>query len=270
MDGGSISKRYNMLSSFLDERTKRLYLAAEALAYGRGGISIVARETGVARPTITVGIRDLQEPGLPTKLSGRIRREGGGRKRTVDKEPDLREVLEDLLDPVTRGDPMSPLRWTCKSLRKLAAEMNRLGYPVSHRLVGDLLSEMGYSLQANRKTSEGASHPDRDVQFAYINERTKAFQAGGSPVISVDTKKKELVGDFKNGGQEYRPKGDPEQVRVHDFAIKELGKAAPYGVFDVTRQVALPRSPMTRWGAERRSLIRWVGSHHTCMTRMVA
>ena len=238
MDGGSISKRYNMLSSFLDERTKRLYLAAEALAYGRGGISIVARETGVARPTITVGIRDLQEPGLPTKLSGRIRREGGGRKRTVDKEPDLREVLEDLLDPVTRGDPMSPLRWTCKSLRKLAAEMNRLGYPVSHRLVGDLLSEMGYSLQANRKTSEGASHPDRDVQFAYINERTKAFQAGGSPVISVDTKKKELVGDFKNGGQEYRPKGDPEQVRVHDFAIKELGKAAPYGVFDVTRNEA--------------------------------
>jgi hypothetical protein len=238
MDVGPIGKRYDMLSSHLDERTKRLYLATEALAFGAGGISAVARETGATRVTIAAGIRELQDPVLASSSPGRIRREGGGRKRTIDKEPDLKAALDGLLDPVTRGDPMSPLRWTCKSLRNLATELNRLGFPVSHRLVGDLLAEMGYSLQANRKTTEGASHPDRDAQFSHISQRTMSFQASGLPVISVDTKKKELVGDFKNGGREYRPKGEPEKVRVHDFAIKELGKAAPYGVYDITRNEA--------------------------------
>jgi hypothetical protein len=235
MDTSSIGKRYGVLSPYLDERTRRLYLASEALAIGRTGISIVARETGVARPTIVTGIRELQEPGAAPKATTRIRREGGGRKRTVEKDPGLEEALEELVDPVTRGDPESPLRWTCKSLRVLSAELNRLGHQTSHRMVAELLQAMGYSLQANRKTNEGGTHPDRNAQFEHISETVKAFQAAQSPVISVDTKKKELVGDFKNGGRELRPKGDPENVRVHDFIIPELGKAAPYGVYDVTK-----------------------------------
>jgi len=233
MDTASIGKRFNALAPFLDERTRRLYLASEALAVGRGGISIVARVTGSARPTIAVGIRELQEPS--PKASGGIRREGGGRKRAAEKDPGLIEALESLVEPVTRGDPESSLRWTCKSLRKLSDELGRAGHPVSHRVVGELLEEIGYSLQANSKTHEGGSHPDRNAQFEYISQKVKAFQSAGLPVISVDAKKKELVGDFKNGGRELRPKGDPEKVRVYDFIIPELGKATPYGVYDITK-----------------------------------
>ncbi len=236
MEETTIGKRFELLSSVLDERSRRLLLAAEALVLGRGGISAVARETGVSRPTISSGIEELeelQEERVPVLPRGRIRREGGGRKRLVDKEPDIAEALDRLVDPVTRGDPESPLRWTCKSLRKLAEELKGLGYSVSHRVVGDLLEGLGYSLQANAKTIEGGGHPDRDAQFNRINEKVKAFQSEGQPAISVDTKKKELVGNFKNGGREYQPKGDPEEVRVHDFVDAELGKASPYGVYDI-------------------------------------
>ena len=163
----------------------------------------------------------------------RIRRPGGGRKRTVAQDATLVHDLEQLVEPVSRGDPESPLRWTCKSVRKLADELNRQGHQVSHGLVADLLQELGYSLQANRKTREGTAHPDRNAQFEHINAEVQAFQSAGQPVISVDTKKKELVGDFKNGGRELRPQGEPEPVRVHDFVIPELGKVAPYGVYDV-------------------------------------
>ncbi len=235
MDTASIGKRFNMLAPFLDERTWRLYVASEALAIGRGGISAVAEATGVARPTIAAGIRELQEPGLPAKSGGSVRRRGGGRKRAAEKDPGMEEVLESLVEPVTRGDPESSLRWTCKSLRNLSDELGRRGHPVSYRVVGDLLEKQGYSLQANSKTTEGSSHPDRNAQFEHISDKVKAFQLAGSPVISVDTKKKELVGDFKNGGREWRPKGNPEKVRVHDFMIPELGKASPYGVYDVTK-----------------------------------
>ena len=166
-----------------------------------------------------------------------VRKAGGGRKRTVAKDATLVRDLEQLVEPVSRGDPESPLRWTCKSVRQLAAELNRQGHQVSHRLVAELLQDLGYSLQANRKTREGTSHPDRDAQFMHINAQVQAYQSDGQPVISVDTKKKELIGDFKNGGRELRPKGDPEAVRVHDFVIPELGKATPYGVYDVSHNV---------------------------------
>jgi len=163
----------------------------------------------------------------------RVRRAGGGRKKTVETDATLKEDLERLIDPVTRGDPESPLRWTCKSVRRLAEELNQAGHRTSHRMVAELLHDLGYSLQANRKTLEGSGHEDRDAQFQHINERVKHHLAKHQPVISVDTKKKELVGDFKNNGRELRPKGEPEKVRVHDFVIPELGRAAPYGVYDV-------------------------------------
>ena len=207
--------------------------AAEALTLGWGGATAVSRATGVSRRAIGEGVRELSQPRQAT--GRRIRREGGGRKKTVTKDPALLADLERLVEPVTRGDPESPLRWTCKSMRKLAAELNGMGHRTSQHLVAELLHELGYSLQANRKTLEGASHPDRDAQFKHINEQVEAFQACGDPVISVDTKKKELVGDFKNGGREWRPRGEPELVRVHDFAIKELGKVNPYGVYDVAK-----------------------------------
>jgi transposase len=233
MDTTPIGKRYRLLSPLLDERSRRLLVAAEAVAIGRGGISYVALETGVSRPTITAGVRHLREQTDATFQPERIRREGGGRKRAVEKSPGLSGALERLVEPATRGDPESPLRWTCKSLRRLSEELGHLGYSVSHRVVGEILEELGYSLQADAKTSEGGSHPDRDPQFNHINEKVKEFQSAGQPAISVDTKKKELVGDFKNGGRELRPKGDPEKVRVHDFLIPELGKASPYGVYDI-------------------------------------
>ena len=235
MDTDLIKQRFVSLEPFLDERLRRLYAAAEAKALGYSGVSVVARATGVSRGAIASGLKELGEP----VVSGgtRIRKPGGGRKRTVDQDATLVHDLEHLVEPDSRGDPESPLRWTCKSVRKLAAELNRQGHQVSHRLVAELLQDLGYSLQANRKTNEGASHPDRNAQFEHINDQVRAYQAHGQPVISVDTKKKELVGDFKNGGRELRPQGAPEPVRVHDFVIPELGKATPYGVYDVTHNL---------------------------------
>jgi Rhodopirellula transposase DDE domain len=231
IDVCAIRQRFEAVSPFLDERGRRLIAAAEAVSAGYGGIAAVATATGVAPSTIGRGLEELS--GGKDLLAGRVRRLGGGRKPTVAKDVTLLSDLEALVEPTTRGDPQSPLRWTCKSLRRLAAALQAQGHAVSHTLVGEILKDRGFSLQGNRKTTEGASHPDRDAQFGYINaEVTKAF-ADSQPVISVDTKKKELVGDFKNNGREYRPKGDPEAVRVHDFLIKELGRAVPYGVYDL-------------------------------------
>jgi transposase len=235
MDTDSIKQRFTSLEPFLDERLRRLYAAAEAKALGYGGVSTVARATGVSRRAIGIGLQELAAPAVSS--GQRIRQPGGGRKRTVAKDPTLLHDLEQLVEPLSRGDPESPLRWTCKSLRKLADELSRQGHQVSHRLVAELLQELGYSLQANRKTREGAAHPDRTAQFEHINAQAQAYQADGQPVISVDTKKKELIGDFKNGGREGRPYGDPETVRVHDFALPELGKATPYGVYDLTHNL---------------------------------
>jgi transposase len=214
---------------------RRLFAAAEASAIGRGGIAKVSRATGISRPTIAAGLEELADPSLAD--TKRVRKAGGGRKRTIDKDPTLIQDLEGLIEPTSRGDPESPLRWTSKSVRKLAKELNHMGHRVSHRLVADLLHELDYSLQANRKTKEGDSHPDRNAQFEHINAQVKAFQAASQPAISVDTKKKELVGDFKNGGREWQPKGEPEKVRVHDFLIPELGKVAPYGIYDITHNL---------------------------------
>jgi transposase len=235
MDTDLIKQRFASLEPFLDERLRRLHAAAEAKAVGYGGVSAVARATGVSRRAIAIGLQELAEPAAASVK--RIRQPGGGRKRTVAKDATLLHDLEQLVEPVSRGDPESPLRWTCKSVRKLADELNRQGHQVSHRLVAELLQELGFSLQANRKTREGASHPDRNAQFEHINAQVQAYQRAGQPVISVDTKKKELIGDFKNGGRELRPQGDPETVRVHDFVIPELGKATPYGVYDVTHNL---------------------------------
>jgi len=234
-DTALIKQRFENIEPFLDERTRRLLVAAESSVLGHGGIAKVSRATGLSRPTIAAGLEELADSSLAD--TKRIRKAGGGRKRTVDKDPTLLQDLEGLIEPTSRGDPESPLRWTSKSVRKLAQALNRMGHRVSRRLVADLLHELDYSLQANRKTKEGDSHPDRDAQFEHINAQVKAFQAASQPVISVDTKKKELVGDFKNGGREWQPKGEPEQVRVHDFLIPELGKAAPYGIYDMTHNL---------------------------------
>jgi hypothetical protein len=219
----------------MDERSRRIWAATEAAAAGWGGVSRVAEATGIARNTIAAGLRELKQRGGPATLEEeRIRRAGGGRKSLVENEPKVLKALEKLVAPMTRGDPESALRWTCKSTQRLAEELGRMGYPMSDRSVASLLKEMDYSLQANQKTKEGTAHPDRNAQFEHINRQTLAFQKRGEPVISVDTKKKELIGDFKNSGREWRPKGSPEKVRVHDFQYKELGKGIPYGVYDVT------------------------------------
>jgi transposase len=227
----AIRTRFEKLAPFLDERMRRLVAASESLTIGFGGTSEVSRQTGVSRRALIQGIKELDE-ALGVRV-GRVRRAGGGRKKTVDKDASLKTDLERLVDPVTRGDPESPLRWTCKSVRKLSEELRRLGHQTSHRMVAELLHELGYSLQANRKTLEGSSHADRDQQFQHINQQVTQLLTQRQPVISVDTKKKELVGDFKNVGAELRPRGDPEKVRVHDFVIPELGRAAPYGVYDL-------------------------------------
>ena len=227
-----IREKYQVLAPELNERTLRLFAAAEAKYLGRGGISLVARAIEVSRDRISRGLQDLE---TEKKLEpDRIRRPGGGRKKQVAENPALRKDLEQLISPYTRGDPESPLRWTCKSVRKLAVELNRKGHQVSHSSVASLLRKMNYSLQANRKTMEGKQHPDRDGQFNYINQKARGQQRRGQPVISVDTKKKELVGGFKKAGRQWRPQGDPEKVRVHDFIDKELGKVAPYRVYDLT------------------------------------
>jgi transposase len=231
-----IEARYAALEPLLDERMRRQWAAAEALAYGWGGVRAVSHATGMSPNTIVKGLAELtarqRAPGVP--LPDRLRSEGGGRLRATEADPKLAEALEQLVAPVTRGDPMSPLRWTCKSTSQLATELTRQGHPVSPRTVGRLLKAEGYSLQSNRKTKEGGNHPDRNAQFEHINATVTKFQQQGQPVISVDTKKKELVGEFQNGGQEWQPKGEPEKVLVHDFLDKELGKAIPYGVYDIS------------------------------------
>jgi transposase len=233
-DAASLGRKFEVLARVLDERTRRLVAAAEADAIGFGGVTAVAQASGLSRGTVMRGIAELKTAPKPGR-GHRIRRKGAGRKRTVDQDATLKRDLEALVEPVTRGDPESPLRWTCKSVRQLATELKRTGHQTSHRMVAELLHEMDYSLQANRKTLEGSHHPDRDAQFQQINCKIREFQADRQPVISVDTKKKELVGNFKNNGRELRPKGDPEKVRVYDFVIPELGRAAPYGVYDVTQ-----------------------------------
>src|SRR6202790_2412625 len=220
---------------------RRLVAASESKAIGYGGVSVVARATGVSRRAITEGMKELKEPKKrKVRLEEtRIRRRGAGRKRTVDKDSSLLEDLDRLVDPVTRGDPESPLRWTCKSVRRLAEELQHEGHAVSYQTVAELLHALDYSLQANQKTLEGSRHADRNQQFEYINRKAQRYLKQGEPVISVDTKKKELVGDFKNSGREWQPQGQPEQVRVHDFEIRQpdKGKVAPYGVYDLGRNV---------------------------------
>jgi len=230
-----IRDKYNILAPVMDERMRRQWAAAEAEVSGWGGISALSVATGLARNTIAAGTRELAQRRLhPENLvTVRLRRAGAGRKRLTQTDPDLLRALEALVDPVTRGHPESPLRWTCKSTANLAEELTRQNHPVSDRTVATLLKENGYSLQANRKTREGSSHPDRNAQFEYINEQVIAFHRRRQPVVSVDTKKKELVGEFKNPGQEWQPKGKPERVKVHDFPDKKKGKAIPYGVYDL-------------------------------------
>jgi hypothetical protein len=229
-----IRRKFRLVAVELDERRRRQWAAAEARDVGWGGISLVSRATGMSRPTIMAGLKEL---GLSAKsrtfAAARVRSPGGGRRRLVQSDPGLLEALERLIDPATRGDPMSPLRWTCKSTAKLAAELTRHNHPITDRTVAMLLKQSGYSLQANRKTREGLSHPDRNAQFEYINREVMAFHKREQPVVSVDTKKKELVGEFKNAGEEWQPKGQPEKVSVHDFPDKKLGKAIPYGVYDL-------------------------------------
>ena len=233
MDVELCRAKYRALAPSLTERARRIWAATEARAAGWGGIAGVTRATGISYSTVQRGLQELKT--RPRLAPGRIRRPGGGRKKTVDKDPTLLTDLEGLVEPTASGDPMSPLRWTSKSVRQLAASLQRMGHQVSRQLVAELLAAAGYSLQANRKTREGSSHPDRDAQFRYINQQVRRFQGATQPVISVDTKKKELVGDFKNAGRQWRPKGQPAPVRVHDFLIPARGKAIPYGVYDLTR-----------------------------------
>ena len=233
-----IRSRYADLAPVMDERVTRLWAAGEAKSLGHGGIAAVTAATGILAKRIRYGIRDLAEmqrspPDEPPRQQ-RVRRPGAGRKLLTETDSTLVPDLESLIDPSTRGDPESPLRWTCKSVRKLTEELRVTGHKVGAQKVSELL-ELGYSLQGTRKTREGSAHPDRNAQFEHINAQAKAFQRAGEPVVSVDTKKKELVGDFANRGKEWQPAGEPVPVRVHDFIDKKLGKAVPYGVYDVAR-----------------------------------
>jgi hypothetical protein len=241
----AIEAKYLALSGRLDEATLRLWVATEARSLGRGGVSLVAKAAGVSRTTIYAGLAELEAASVVSRQPGtasatvsetarRVRAAGGGRKKLIDLNPGLLESLDALVEPTSRGDPMSPLRWTCKSTTRLAQELNLMGHSVSQRTVCDLLARLNYSLQSVRKTREGSHHPDRDAQFHHIAKAVAQYQRQRQPVISVDTKKKELIGDFKNAGREWRPVGDPEQVRVHDFIDAELGKVSPYGVYDLT------------------------------------
>jgi transposase len=233
----AVRQKYEALAPLLHEKARRRWAACEARALGRGGISAVAAATGLSRPTLRAGLAELGTAAPappPGEADDRIRRPGGGRPRRTATDRALLTDLRRLVDPATRGDPMSPLLWTCKSTRNLAEALAGKGHAVSHQTVGRLLAELGYSLQANRKAEEGVDHPDRDAQFEHINRKVRAFQRRGQPVVSVDTKKKELVGNYKNGGSEWQPEGEPTAVRAKDFPDKELGKVAPYGVYDVT------------------------------------
>jgi len=244
----AIEAKFKALAPRLDEATLRLWAAAEARSLGRGGVSVVATVAGLSRTTVYAGLAEIEAAANSTVTRGkvaaqpaaapkRVRAPGGGRKRLVDIDASLLDDLDALVAPTSRGDPMSSLRWTCKSTTKLARELAATGHRVSQRTVCDLLAQLKYSLQSVRKTREGGQHPDRDAQFRYIAAMVTKFQRQRQPVISVDTKKKELIGDFKNAGREWQPKGQPEQVRVHDFIDDELGKVAPYGVYDVTANV---------------------------------
>jgi hypothetical protein len=228
-----IREKFVALAPVMDERTRRLWAATEAKALGHSGQTLVARAPGMSRSTLHLGLRELEQDAAPAWAPGqRVRRRGAGRKALTERDPTLVAALETLVEPTSRGDPQSPLRWTCMSVRQLATALRRQGHTVERQTVAHLLAALGYSLQAHRKTKEGTSHPDRNAQFAYINTRVRAFQKRGYPVVSVDTTKKELVGDFKNGGQEWRPQGQPERVRVDDFVDEDLGKAIPDGVYD--------------------------------------
>jgi hypothetical protein len=235
IDESAIRLRFEALAPVLGELGRRRFAAAEAVTAGFGGVSAVMRATGIARSTIRRGVDELVDGDAPD--GERVRRVGGGRKPLSKTDASLIDDLRSLVEPETRGDPQSPLLWTCKSLRKLSQRLRDMGHKIGRTVVGELLYKLDYRLQANRKTREGETHPDRDAQFCYINDQVKAALAAGEPAISVDTKKKELVGDFKNGGREWRPKGSPEQVRVHDFVIPELGRAVPYGVYDIADNV---------------------------------
>jgi hypothetical protein len=230
-----LREKYAALAPVLNERSRRLWAATEARALGRGGQTLLVKVTGMSRSTLHRGLQELaQGADHPDPLGGRVRSPGGGRKPLTYHQPLLPQALEALVEPTSRGDPQSPLRWTCKSVRQLAVELTAQGYGIGRQKVADLLHDLGYSLQANRKTKEGGTHPDRNAQFEYINAQVQAFQQRGQPVVSVDAKKKELVGEFKNGGREWCPQGQPVAVRVHDFVDPQLGKAIPYGVYDVT------------------------------------
>jgi Rhodopirellula transposase DDE domain len=230
IDESPLRIRFEAVRSSLDERGRRLSAAAEAKAAGYGGIAAVARATKVARSTIGRGLKDLRDPA---SLTGKVRRKGGGSPGLTTKDPTLVEDLQRLLEPATMGDPMRPLRWVSKSHEKLATALQAMGHKVSSSSIPKLLGELKYCRHFNRKTKEGSNHPDRDAQFEYINARVEAFQAADQPVISVDTKKKELLGEFKNGGSDYGPVGKPIEVNTHDFENKELGKVVPYGVYDI-------------------------------------
>jgi hypothetical protein len=234
-----ISDKFALLAPTMDERQTRLWLAAEAKALGRGGIAAVTRATGVLGKRIGMGLRELAQMAQPPvdSLSEpvRIRRPGGGRKKLTEIDETLVDDLESLVAPETRGDPESLLRWTTKSVRRLAEQLGEMGHKIGRQKVSELLHELGYSLQGLSKTREGTDHPDRDAQFRHINRKAREFQAKGQPVISVDTKKKELIGDFHHNGGEWQPKGSPEAVRTHDFIDRDLGKAIPYGIYDITR-----------------------------------
>src|SRR3984957_14979483 len=256
IDLAALRIRYRRIAGFLDERGRRLFAANEALELGRGGVTAVSAASGIARSTINRGIAELKAGR--DELGARIRRRGGGRKRAVEGQPGLLAALEGLIEGAIRGDPQSPLRWVSRSQRNIAAVLGQQGFEVSQKLVGVLLRQLDYSCQANRKTREGTQHPDRNAQFEYINAKVKAALAASQPAISVDTKKKELVGDFKNGGRELRRKGEPEPVRVHDFEIKGLGKVAPYGVYDIaaTRAGSMSGStPIRRHSPSKASVV---------------
>jgi hypothetical protein len=225
-----LADKFGALFPHLNERQRRLVAAADARAMGRGGVSAVCRASGLARSTVTRAMAELDDDPLEP---GRARREGGGRKRVVELDPKLPAALEALVDPSSRGDPESPLRWTVKSTRQLADALATAGHPTSHTRVAELLHELGYSLQANVKVVEGAQHPDRDAQFGYINDQVRRHLRRGEPVLSVDTKKKELIGNYKNSGREWRPAGEPEEVNTYDFIDPKAGKAIPYGVYDI-------------------------------------
>ncbi|MHB8190195.1 MAG: ISAzo13 family transposase [Ferrimicrobium sp.] len=237
-DIAMIEAKYHTLSGRLDEAALRIWAATEARSLGRGGVSLVAKAIGMSRTTIYAGLAELKLPASPAQNTRdgrlRVRAVGGGRKRLADKDANLLSALDALVEPASRGDLMSPLRWTTKSTYRLSDELKHQGHDVSQRTVCDLLAQMGYSLQSTRKTREGGDHEARDAQFAHIAKTVANYQSTGDPVISVDTKKKELIGDFKNAGREYQPIGTPEQVRVYDFIDPELGKVAPYGVYDLT------------------------------------